>query len=387
METDLGDGARKCTELDTLCVNTLRCVSAAMPEIAKSGHPGAAIGCSMLMHGLWGYAMTYDSTDPHWWNRDLFILSNGHGCAVLYVILHLTGYGLIMSDLQAFRRLQSKTPGHPERLRTPGVEVTTGPLGQGISQAVGIAIGIEHLRAKYNKHRGDGTMGEGSMGESSMGEKETRDSYELFDNYVYCILGDGCMMEGVTMEACSVAGHLGLGRLIAIYDSNGISIDGDIRVSLSDDMERKFQAMNWNVLRLEDGDTDLASFLILLDSAKKQIHPKPTLIIAKTTIGFGATGENTSRVHGAPLGRENLQGMREKFGFDRDALWEIRDEVAQHYERKTQENNEKIQQVMTCTFTHASMHIHMHPCMHTHARCTHMYACIHTYATKRHHFP
>lgn len=218
---------------DAFAINAIRCLVADIPQLANSGHPGSPIGCSPIGHVLWGYVMNFSPKNPSWINRDRFILSNGHACALQYVFLYLCGYDITMGDLKRFRQLNSKTPGHPECFRTPGVEVCTGPLGQGVANGVGMAIASHHLAAKFNKP-----------------------NYSLFDHYIYVICGDGCMQEGITSEACSLAGHLGLGRLIVLYDDNNITIDGHTKLSFTEDVLKRYESYNWHVQDVPYGDTE-----------------------------------------------------------------------------------------------------------------------------------
>jgi transketolase len=251
-------------ESEMRCINYLRVLAADMVQQANSGHPGAAMGCAPIAHCLWAKQMKYNPADPTWVNRDRFILSNGHACALQYSMLHLTGYDLSLEDLKAFRQLGSKTPGHPEVHQTPGIEVATGPLGQGLSNGVGLAIAGAHLAATFN-----------------------REQFPILDNFVYVICGDGCMQEGITSEACSLAGHLGLGRLIVLYDDNKIQIDGSTDLAFTEDVMKRYEAYGWQTIHVSDGDTDLEGLQYALESAKRELS-RPTLIKVTTTIGFGA---------------------------------------------------------------------------------------------------
>eukprot|EP01069_Polyplicarium_translucidae_P008736 Polyplicarium_translucidae@DN3250_c0_g1_i3.p1 len=234
-------------------------------------------------------------------------MSNGHACALQYAMLHLSGFGVSKDDLRNFRQLGSKTPGHPEAGVTPGVEVTTGPLGQGMSQAVGLAIGAHHMAARYN-----------------------RPEMPLFDSHVFVVCGDGCLEEGVASEACSLAGHLRLGRLIALYDNNNITIDGQTRLSFTEDVQRRFEAYGWQVLNVAEGDTDVDGIVSAVNTAKATTD-KPTLISVRTTIGFGSSKEGTEKVHGTPLGAEELKAVRRKFGFESDDWFEVPADVLEVY--------------------------------------------------------
>jgi len=235
------------------CVDTIRVLSADIVEKANSGHPGAPMGCAPIAHILFGETMLFSPSNPKWCNRDRFILSNGHACALLYSMLHLTGYDMSMDDLKSFRQFGSKTPGHPENFLTPGVEVSTGPLGQGISNAVGLAIAERHLAASFN-----------------------RDGFDIVDHFTYVICGDGCLQEGVSSEACSLAGHLGLGKLIVCYDDNHVTIDGDTALSFTEDVNTRFQAYGWHVLTVNDAN-DIHAMRDAIRQAKAEAD-RPTII-------------------------------------------------------------------------------------------------------------
>jgi transketolase len=251
--------------LEELCINSIRFLAIDGVEKAKSGHPGLPMGAAPMSFVLWDKFMRFNPKNPQWFNRDRFVLSAGHGSMLQYALLYLTGYDSVtIDDIKQFRQLGSRTPGHPENFETPGVEVTTGPLGQGICNAVGLAMAEAHLAAKFNKP--DAT---------------------IVDHYTYVIMGDGCNMEGVSGEACSLAGHLGLGKLIALYDDNHISIDGDTEVSFTEDVGKRYEAYGWQVLVVPDGDTNIEAIQAAIEEAKKETS-KPTLIKIRTTIGFGS---------------------------------------------------------------------------------------------------
>ncbi|XP_055388955.1 uncharacterized protein LOC129618108, partial [Condylostylus longicornis] len=285
-------------------------------EAAKSGHPGAPMGCAPMAHCLFGHVMKASPKNPNWIARDRFVLSNGHGCALHYTMLHLMGYKVSLEDLKKFRQVDEKCPGHPENHSTPGIEVTTGPLGQGVAQAVGLAIAAESVAARYNKP-----------------------DVTLFDSFIYTIVGDGCLQEGVASEACSLAGHLKLGRLIVFYDKNGISIDGDTDLSFTEDVAMRFQSYGFQVLHVADGDSDVDGMLYAIETAKKN-SSQPSLIICNTTIGFGSKKEGTEKVHGSPLGAEDLKQLREKFGLPSDDMFQIPAEVLDFYRRKGQSGDQ-----------------------------------------------
>ncbi len=272
--------------------NAIRALSMDAVEKAKSGHPGAPMGMADIAEVLWNDFMRHNPTDPQWPNRDRFVLSNGHGSMLIYSLLHLTGYDLSIEDIKNFRQLHSKTPGHPEYGYTPGVETTTGPLGQGITNAVGMALAEKVLGAQFN-----------------------RPGHHIIDHYTYCFLGDGCLMEGVSHEACSLAGTWGLGKLIAFWDDNGISIDGHVEGWFSDDTPKRFEAYGWHVVRDVDGhDPDAIAKAI---HEARAVNDRPSLICCKTVIGYGAPNLCGSHdCHGAPLGPEEIQAARENLGWN-----------------------------------------------------------------------
>ena len=243
--------------------DAIRILSMDAVDKAKSGHPGAPMGMADMAEALWRGVLRHNPADPHWANRDRFVLSNGHASMLLYSVLHLTGYDLSMDDIKNFRQLGSRTPGHPEKGVTPGVETTTGPLGQGFATAVGMAVAEKLLAAEFN-----------------------RDGFPIVDHHTYVFLGDGCLMEGLSQEACSLAGTLGLGKLIVMYDDNGISIDGDVHQWFGDDTPARFEACGWHVISGVDGhDAAMLDAALLL--ARKETE-RPTLICCKTTIGYGS---------------------------------------------------------------------------------------------------
>ncbi len=271
--------------------NAIRFLSMDAVQKAKSGHPGAPMGMADIAEVLWRDHMNHNPADPLWANRDRFVLSNGHGSMLIYSLLHLTGYDLPIEELKNFRQLHSKTPGHPEYGYTPGVETTTGPLGQGIANAVGFAIAERTLAAQFN-----------------------RPSHDVVDHHTYVFMGDGCMMEGISHEACSLAGTLKLNKLIAFYDDNGISIDGEVEGWFTDDTAARFEAYGWHVIRDIDGH-DASQINAAVNEAKGQTD-KPTLIICKTIIGFGSPNKAGSEsVHGAPLGDAEIAATREALGW------------------------------------------------------------------------
>ncbi|CAK7222791.1 Transketolase [Sporothrix curviconia] len=280
------------TDVDQLAVNTIRVLAADATAHANSGHPGAPMGMAPVAQVLWNNIMRFNPKNPKWINRDRFVLSNGHGCMLQYALLHLYGFGLTIDDLKAFRQVDSITPGHPEAHDTPGIEVTTGPLGQGICNAVGLAIGQAHMAATFN-----------------------RDGFDLINNYTYCFLGDGCLMEGVSGEASSLAGHLQLGNLIAVYDDNHISIDGDTNCAFTEDVVKRYEAYGWQVIVVADGDHNLEGIQAAIKEAQA-VKDKPTLIKLRTIIGFGSLQQGTHGVHGSPLKADDIKQLKQKFGFN-----------------------------------------------------------------------
>ena len=272
------------------CANAIRALSMDAVQKAKSGHPGAPMGMADIAEVLWRDYLNHNPSNPDWFNRDRFVLSNGHGSMLIYSLLHLTGYALPMAELENFRQLHSSTPGHPEYGDTPGVETTTGPLGQGLANAVGMAVAEKTLAAQFN-----------------------RENHEIVDHYTYVFAGDGCLMEGISHEVCSLAGTLQLGKLIVFYDDNGISIDGEVEEWFSDDTPARFEAYGWQVLKADGHDGEAIAKAI--ESAHGE-SSKPALICCKTVIGFGSPNKGgTSATHGAPLGEEEVAAVRQELGW------------------------------------------------------------------------
>ncbi|WP_457675134.1 transketolase, partial [Thiolapillus sp.] len=289
--------------------NAIRALSMDAVQKANSGHPGAPMGMADIAEVLWNGHMKHNPSNPNWADRDRFVLSNGHGSMLIYSLLHLTGYDLSIDDLKAFRKLHSKTPGHPEYGYTPGVETTTGPLGQGITNAVGMALAERTLAAQFN-----------------------RDGHNIVDHYTYVFMGDGCMMEGISHEACSLAGVWGLGKLIAFWDDNGISIDGHTEGWFADDTPKRFEAYGWHVIRDVDGHDAEAIDKAIHEA--KSVNNKPTLICCKTVIGYGAPNLCGSHdCHGAPLGEDEIQATRDNLGWPY-APFEIPDEIYAGWDAK-----------------------------------------------------
>ncbi|RVD83910.1 uncharacterized protein DFL_005682 [Arthrobotrys flagrans] len=296
------------TDLDTKCINTIRILAIDATSAANSGHPGAPMGMAPAAHVLFQKAMTFNPKNPKFLNRDRFVLSNGHGCMLHYALLHLYGYDLSIDDLKHFRQVGSKTPGHPEAHDTPGIEVTTGPLGQGISNAVGLAIAQVQAAATFNKP-----------------------GFDLLNSHTYVFLGDGCLQEGVAAEAISLAGHLQLGNLIAVYDDNHITIDGDTNVSFTEDVLARFESYGWHTQHVKDGDNDLEAFEIALANAKA-VTDKPSVIKLTTIIGYGSKLQGTHSVHGSPLKADDIKAVKEKFGFDPTKSFDVAPEVYAAYQ-------------------------------------------------------
>jgi len=313
--------------LEELCINSIRFLAIDGVEKAKSGHPGLPMGAAPMAFVLWDRFMRYNPKNPKWFNRDRFVLSAGHGSMLQYALLYLTGYdSLTIEDLKQFRQWESKTPGHPENFMTPGVEVTTGPLGQGISNAVGLAMAEAHLAAKFNKP-----------------------DHTIIDHYTYVILGDGCNQEGVSSEACSLAGHLGLGKLIALYDDNKITIDGHTELSFTEDVGKRYEAYGWHVQTVEEGNTDLEAIHKAIEAAKA-VTDKPSLIKVRTTIGYGSPNKaNTHGVHGAALGGDEVKATREHLGWKYEPF-EVPEDVLNHF-RKAVERGAQAEEEWNKNFT------------------------------------
>lgn len=292
-------------KLDTLTINTLRFLSAEAIQKAKSGHPGLPMGAAPAAYTLWAKALKANPANPAWDNRDRFILSAGHGSALLYSLLHLFGYGLTIEDLQNFRQRNSLTPGHPEYKHTTGVEVTTGPLGQGIANAVGMALAESHLAAKFNT-----------------------EEYKIVDHYTYVLCGDGCLQEGVASEAASLAGTMGLNKLILLYDSNHITIEGDTATAFTEDVLKRFAAYGWDTQEVADGN-DVDAIAAAIAAAKAS--DKPSIIKIETQIGYGAPNkQGKASAHGEPLGEEEIKLAKENLGWAYDEAFFVPEEVKAH---------------------------------------------------------
>jgi transketolase len=305
--------------LEELCINSIRFLAIDAVEKAKSGHPGLPMGAAPMAYVLWDKFMRFNPKNPAWFNRDRFVLSAGHGCMLQYALLYLTGYDSVtLDDIKQFRQWGARTPGHPENFETPGVEVTTGPLGQGIANAVGLAMAEAHLAGRFNKP-----------------------DCTVVDHYTYVILGDGCNMEGVSGEACSLAGHLGLGKLIALYDDNHISIDGSTDIAFTEDVAKRFEAYGWHVQHVENGNTDLDAIAKAIEAAKA-VTDKPSMIKVTTTIGYGSPNkQNTAGVHGAALGSDEIKATRENLNWSHGEF-EVPQEALEHM-RKAVERGASLQ--------------------------------------------
>ncbi|WP_018132041.1 transketolase [Effusibacillus pohliae] len=301
--------------VEQLAVNTIRTLSIDAVDKANSGHPGMPMGAAPMAYVLWTRFMRHNPANPSWFNRDRFVLSAGHGSMLLYSLLHLCGYDVTMDDLKKFRQWGSRTPGHPEYGHTPGVEATTGPLGQGIAMAVGMAMAERHMAALYN-----------------------RPGHELVDHYTYSICGDGDLMEGVSAEAASLAGHLKLGRLIVLYDSNQISLDGETDLAFTEDVGKRFEAYGWQVLRVEDGN-DLDAIEKAIAQAKEESE-RPSLIEIRTTIGYGSPNRaGTSEVHGAPLGEAESKLTKQAYNWPHEPF-HVPDEVRELFAQVKQKGQQ-----------------------------------------------
>jgi len=292
------------SSIDTLCINSLRVVGAEMITKAKSGHPGIVLGSAPILHTLFTKHINIDAEDEKWFDRDRFILSAGHGSTLLYELLHLSGFNITLDDLKNFRQKGSKTPGHPEYGHVQGVEITTGPLGQGIASSVGMAIAESFLSAKFNKP-----------------------NYEVINHYTYVMCGDGDLQEGIAMEAASLAGHLNLKKLIVLYDSNDVQLDGDVNQTNSENIKMKFEAMNWNYIKVSDGN-NINEIDSAITTAKES--SKPTIIEIKTVIGYGAPNSGESSVHGKPMPEDDIKVLRKNLNYNGPVL-EYPADVVEYY--------------------------------------------------------
>jgi len=294
------------SKLQDRAINTIRFLSADAVQQANSGHPGMPMGAAAMTYALWTRHLRFNPSNPNWWDRDRFVLSGGHGSMLLYSLLHLTGYDVSMEDLKNFRQWGSKTPGHPESHHTPGVEVTTGPLGQGFANCVGFAMAEAHLAAIFN-----------------------RPKHKIVDHHIYAIVTDGDLMEGLSSEAASLAGHLQLGKIIMLYDDNLISIDGSTNLAFSEDRGARFEAFGWHVQHIKDGN-DVEAIDKAINNAKKD--PRPSLIACRTNIGFGMPNkQDTAKAHGEPPGEEELDGAKKKLDWPLEPRFYVPDDVLDHF--------------------------------------------------------
>ncbi len=302
-------------ELDQLCINTIRTLTVDAIQKAQSGHPGLPLGAAPMAYVLWTRFMRHNPRNPKWENRDRFLLSAGHGSMLLYSLLYLTGYDLPLEELKTFRQWGSKTPGHPENVLTPGVEITTGPLGQGFANGVGMAMGAAHLGAKFNQ-----------------------DQFPLVDHFVYAIASDGDLMEGVASEAASLAGHLKLGKLIYLYDDNNVTIEGFTDLAFSEDVPKRFQSYGWHTMTVKDGN-DLDAIEAAIREAQA-VADKPSLISVKTIIGYGLPTQGTRKAHSDPPGEEAVRETKRSLGWPEDKEFYVPEESLAHF-RKAIENGER----------------------------------------------
>ena len=301
------------SNIDTMSVNAIRVLSADGIQKANSGHPGLPLGAAAMAYELWARHMKHNPADPKWPDRDRFVLSGGHGSMLLYSLLHLFGYGLTAEDLSQFRQDGSLTPGHPEYRHTAGVEATTGPLGAGMAMAVGMAMAEAHLATRFNKP-----------------------GFPVVDHYTFVLGGDGCMMEGITSEAMSLAGTLGLGKLIVLYDSNKISIEGSTDMAFREDVKKRFEAFGFHTQEVSDGN-NLEEIAAAIEAAKADLS-KPSFIKVNTKIGFGSPREGMASAHGEPLGVDNVRALREKLGWSGEAAFEVPDDIHANYKALAVDN-------------------------------------------------
>ncbi|MCK5572574.1 MAG: transketolase, partial [Bacteroidetes bacterium] len=306
------------SDLDELCINTIRCLSMDAVQKAKSGHPGMPMGVAPAAYTLWTRFLKHNPRNPRWVNRDRFVLSAGHGCIMLYSLLHLTGYDLSLDDIKNFRQWGSKTPGHPEYGHTPGVEVTTGPLGQGISNSVGMAIAEKYLKRYFN-----------------------RDGFPIIDYTIWVIAGDGCLEEGVSSEASSLAGHLGLDNIIVVYDDNRITIDGSTALSFSENVSARYEAYGWFVQSVGGDGNDMAAFETAVQKALAE-KERPSLIKLRTHIGYGSPNKQDSHdAHGSPLGDEEIALTKTRYGWDPGKKFFVPEEVRKHFRQEVEKGRRR----------------------------------------------
>ena len=296
----------KTQAIDQLSIDTIRTLSIDAINSANSGHPGLPMGAAPMAYALWSNVLNHNPANAKWFNRDRFVLSAGHGSALLYSLLHLSGYQVSLDDLKQFRKLNSRTPGHPEFGHTDGVEATTGPLGQGVAMAVGMAMAEAHLASKFNQS-----------------------AFPVVNHYTYALVGDGCLMEGISYEAMSMAGHMKLGKLVVLYDSNDISLDGALNLSFGENIQKRVESANWQYLRVEDGN-DVTSITKAIEAAKNN-DSQPTLIEIRTIIGYGSKVAGTNKAHGNPLGKEEAKATKLAYGWKYEEEFAVPDEVRAHF--------------------------------------------------------
>jgi transketolase len=306
------------TTLDQQCIDTLRFLSVDMVQKANSGHPGLPLDAAPMAYVLWTKQLKHHPANPQWADRDRFVLSAGHGSALLYSLLHMTGYDLSLDDIKQFRQWGSKTPGHPERGHTPGVEVTTGPLGQGLANAVGMAIGEAHLAARYN-----------------------RDGHDVIDHHTWAIVSDGDLMEGVASEAASLAGHLKLGKLVCLYDDNYVTLAAGTDITFSEDRARRFEAYGWQTIHVADGN-DINAIGAALDEARADTT-RPSLILVRTHIGYGSPEQDSFKAHGSPLGVEDVKKTKQKLDWPLQPDFLVPEDALKHF-REAQDAGAKAEQ-------------------------------------------
>jgi transketolase len=300
------------TELQTLAINTIRTLSIDAVQKANSGHPGLPMGAAAMAYTLWQRHLRHNPQNPHWHNRDRFVLSAGHGSMLIYSLLHLTGYDLPLEEIKNFRQWGSKTAGHPEHGETPGVETTTGPLGQGASNAVGMALAEAFLAKQFN-----------------------RDGHSIVDHYTYALVSDGDLMEGISIESTALAGHWGLGKLIFLYDDNHITLDGEAEMTFTEDIAKRFEAQGWHTLRVSDGN-DVEAIDKAIQAAKAE-SSKPSIILVRTIIGFGSPNkQNSSEAHGSPLGADEVNSIFQARRWNITGKHSIR---ARHWKRNGMKNS------------------------------------------------
>ncbi|NHN34187.1 transketolase [Paenibacillus agricola] len=302
--------------IDQLAVDTIRTLSIDAVNAANSGHPGLPMGAAPMAYALWSKQLNHNPAHAKWFNRDRFVLSAGHGSALLYSLLHLSGYNVSIEDLKQFRKLNSKTPGHPEFGHTDGVDATTGPLGQGVAMAVGMAMAEAHLASKFNQS-----------------------GFPVVDHYTYALVGDGCLMEGISYEAMSMAGHMKLGKLVVLYDSNDISLDGELNLSFGENMQKRAESVHWQYLRVEDGN-DIEQITKAIETAKLN-DSQPTIIEIRTIIGYGSKVAGTNKAHGNPLGKEEAKATKEAYGWKYEEEFTVPAEVKAHFAQLKQNGEDK----------------------------------------------